>query len=283
MDKIHNIDISGVRVQAWSALAQHWEAGKRYRHDASRHLYPSLQFQLWLIQDGLVEVISPHEKWQVKSGEVFLLPVTMERDILTPVPTSWLSVRLWITVFNRFNLMQEVELPARWVPDEQERSRLESWMQQIVDDFELQEAHFRLGVEGLSHAILGLCWPHLSSVSLAAAAHTELPEWLAETLRRITSNPAFNVADLAHEAGFSLAQFRRSFHQYVGSSPRDYLKSRRLVAARHFLEHTDLPMRVIAERIGLQNAGHFSQVFKEAYGLSPSHYRASHHHEKRIS
>jgi transcriptional regulator GlxA family with amidase domain len=34
-----------------------------------------------------------------------------------------------------------------------------------------------------------------------------------------------------------------------------------------------LTLRVIAERIGWRDANHFSQVFRETYGLSPLYYR----------
>jgi AraC-like DNA-binding protein len=273
MDAIRNIDIASIAVQVWAVNHHHWSAGQTYHHDPANHLYVALQGQLWLVQEGRVEVRAKGQKWRVQSGEAMFLPVSLERDIITPEQTSWLSLRLWVTVFNKFNLMKNISLPAQWRPDERERALMESWMGQIVQEFRLDAAHQRLTVGGLAQALFGLCWPHLTSTPLVASIHSELPEWLAQTLRRISNDPACNITDLAYEAGFSPAQFRRAFHQHIGSTPRDYLKTQRLEKARHYLDHTDLTLRVIAEQIGWRDANHFSQVFRETYGLSPLYYR----------
>lgn len=275
MDAIRNIDISSIVVQVWAADHHHWLAGRTYHHDPDRHQYIALQGQLWLIQEGSVEVRAKNQKWRVRSGEAMFLPVSLERDIVTPEQTSWLSLRLWVTVFNKFNLMKNLSLPAQWRPDEKEWPLMEAWMSQIVREFRQEAAHQRLTVGGLAQALFGLCWPHLTSTPLVASIHAELPEWLGQTLRRISNDPACNITDLAHEAGFSPAQFRRAFHQHIGSTPRDYLKTQRLETARHYLEHTDLLLRAIAERVGWHDANHFSQVFRETYGLSPSYYRSA--------
>jgi len=277
MDAIRNIDISSIAVQVWAVNHHHWPAGQTYHHDPARHHYAALQGQLWLIQEGAIEVRTADQKWKVQSGEAMFLPVSMERDIITREQTIWLSLRLWVTVFNKFNLMKNISLPAQWRPDEKERALMEAWMSQIVDEFRLEEAHQRLTIGGLAQALFGLCWPHLTSTPLVSSVHSELPAWLAQTLRRISNDPACNITDLARVAGFSPAQFRRAFHQHIGSTPRDYLKTQRLETARHYLEHTDLSLRNIAERIGWRDANHFSQVFRETYGLSPSYYRMAHH------
>jgi len=277
MDAIRNIDISSITVQVWAVDHHHWGVGWKYRHDPARHSYTALQGQLWLMQKGSVQINADDQRWLVKSGEAIFLPVSLERDMATMEQSSWLSLRLWVTVFNKFNLMKNISLPAQWRPDENERMQMESWMSQIVREFRLEQAHQRLVVDGLAQALFGLCWPHLTSIPLVSSVHAELPEWLAQTLRLISSDPACNISDLAHEAGFSAAQFRRAFHQHIGTTPRDYLKTQRLETARHYLEHTDLELRVIAERVGWRDANHFSQVFRETYGLSPSYYRAARH------
>jgi AraC-like DNA-binding protein len=275
MEASRNSDISNIRVEVWAAHRHCWSAGQKYHHDPSHHRNPALQCQLWLIQEGSLEVNSPGNKWRVEKDDAFLLPVTLERDILTRKPAIWLSLRLWITVFNRFNLLQNIALPAQWRPEAAEKMRLESWMEQIVGDYHVEAPHRRLVISGLAQAVLGLCWPHLSSVPLDSAVHAPLPHWLAHTLRSMAENPAPGISDFAHEAGISPAQFRRAFHQRIGMTPREYLKAKRLEAARHFLEHTDLSLRAIAARVGLRDMTHFSRTFKSTFDLTPSQYRAS--------
>ena len=67
----------------------------------------------------------------------------------------------------------------------------------------------------------------------------------------------------AREAGFSPSQFRRIFHQHVGTAPRDYLVAKRMEMACHYLEYTTLSLRHIAAKIGIHNVPHFSRAFKK--------------------
>jgi AraC-like DNA-binding protein len=275
METSQNADISNIRVEVWAAHRHRWEAGQKYHHDPSHHRNPTLQCQLWLMQEGCLEVNSRDKKWRIESGEAFLLPVSLERDIDTLQSSVWLSLRLWITVFNKFNLLQNISLPAQWRPEAVEQIRMESWMEQVVQEYRLESANSRLIVDGLARALVGLCWPHISSVSLDSAIHSPLPNWLIDTLRSMTEEPANSISYFSHAAGFSPAQFRRAFHQRIGATPRDFLKHKRLETARHLLEHTTLPLRVIAVRVGLRDATHFSNAFKEAFDLTPSQYRIS--------
>jgi len=273
--------VSSINVQVWASHHHHWHAGQTLHHNPARHGGPALQYHLWLVQEGAVEVEAQERKWRIESGEAILLPIGLERDIRTPAPARWLSVLLWITVFHKFSLLEHLPLPVQWRPDATERPRLESWMEQIVRERAFAGAHHHLIVGGLASALLGLCWPHLSALPLEAALHSELPQWLARTLRHIGDDLTCNIADLAHEAGFSPAQFRRAFYQWIGETPRDYLKTRRLEAARHLLEHTDLPLRAVVAHSGWNDVTHFSRLFRSVYGLSPSHYRASLRYERK--
>jgi AraC-like DNA-binding protein len=279
MKTIQNGDIAGVDVQVLAVHEHHWPAGERLHHEPPNDADNPFIFHLWLIQQGYV-AFQTEEKRRVKNGELCLLPVGLERDVFTPQAASWISLRLSITVFNKFNLLKNIALPAQWLPDDAERFQMESWMMQIIREFRMEQDYHRLVVNGLIQALFGFCWPHLTSQSLVWSIQSELPEWLAQTMRRIADDPASTVTSLAREAGFSPAQFRRAFHQQIGTSPREYLHSHRFEAACHYLRHTDLPVRTIVERIGLRNVNHFSQIFKDIYGMPPSHYRVSQQKEE---
>lgn len=274
---MEEMDISSIAVQVLAVHRHHWHAGRSYQHLPSRHAQPLLEYHLWLMREGVVEVRAQNRLWHIASGDAFFLPANLPRDITTPQPTAWLSIHLRITIFNRFNLLENLQLPAQWRTEKNERAKLESWMQHIAGEQFQSEPHHRLTVLGLGNAVFGLCWPHLSAEPLDAAAHSELPEWLVRVLRRIAREPSCSIADLAREAGFSPAQFRRSFHRWIEIAPRDYLRNRRMETARHLLETTDLSLSAVAAHIGLSNASHFAQVFKANYGFTPTDYRASLH------
>jgi transcriptional regulator GlxA family with amidase domain len=47
----------------------------------------------------------------------------------------------------------------------------------------------------------------------------------------------------------------------------------RLDHARELLRTTDLPVKVVAARVGFQDRSHFSRAFRQAHGADPSQYR----------
>ncbi len=60
-----------------------------------------------------------------------------------------------------------------------------------------------------------------------------------------------DVARLAGEARMSVRTFNRRFREETGRSPGAWLIERRVDAARHLLESTDLPVDEVARRSGL--------------------------------
>ncbi len=66
----------------------------------------------------------------------------------------------------------------------------------------------------------------------------------------------------------------RIFKSEIGESPIHYLIRIRMEKARELLEtQQGLSVAQVAERVGYEDAYHFSKLFKKAYGSSPSKYR----------
>src|SRR5918912_2803985 len=84
------------------------------------------------------------------------------------------------------------------------------------------------------------------------------------------------VDDLARAAGFSRAHFIREFRRTFGETPHQYLLTRRLERAAALLRNTDRSVAEICVTVGLRSVGSFTTSFGQAYGLSPTAYRAAH-------
>ena len=273
MNHILQADISSITVEVQRAYLHRWERGESLYHDPSTRKDSALEFHLWLMQEGQVSFFTDRKRWSVRAGEACFIPDILERRIVAESPSRWFSLRLKIAVYNEFHLMKSASLPAHWHPAKPQWQRMDAWMQQIHEVFYMKGAHHDLLISGLGHALLGLCWPQLCPEPLASVIHEELPPWLSKTLRVIDSSPACTVAGLAHDAGFSPAQFRRAFHQHTGSTPRDYLQRKRLETAVQLLEQTQLSLHDITQRIGLSDTNYFSQLFKKCYGIAPIKHR----------
>jgi AraC-like DNA-binding protein len=83
-----------------------------------------------------------------------------------------------------------------------------------------------------------------------------------------------DVRALAKVAHVSPAHFSRQFRRAFGTTPHQYLLTRRLERASALLRNTDRTVAEICLTVGLRSVGSFTTSFGRAYGMSPTAYRA---------
>lgn len=104
------------------------------------------------------------------------------------------------------------------------------------------------------------------------------PAWLRRVKERLHDLYADGVslAELAREAGVHPSHLSRSFSRYFGTGMSDYVRALRVDAASRALADTDDPISRIALRTGFSDQSHLTRVLRDATGLTPGEYRASH-------
>jgi AraC-like DNA-binding protein len=113
----------------------------------------------------------------------------------------------------------------------------------------------------------------------AAAAHsprqTEVALWIRSRCAQIQSDPGkdHRVEQLAAELGYEVTYFCRLFRSHTGLSPREYITSARMRAARFLLRDSAVSIGEIATRVGYADVHFFSRHFRQHTGMSPSAYR----------
>ena len=85
----------------------------------------------------------------------------------------------------------------------------------------------------------------------------------------------FSLTDVAARFYLSPYYLSRLFRRVTGQSIVDYINGRRIEAAQHLLETTDLNISAVAEQTGFASAAHFRRVFREMMGVGPLQYRKS--------
>jgi len=100
---------------------------------------------------------------------------------------------------------------------------------------------------------------------------------IKRTIQAIESdiNSDWTLDELAKIANLSKWQFLRVFRSQISCTPLRYLKEMRLTLAKDLLESSDLSIKEIAFRIGINDNSHFVRDFRMTYGSSPARYRAS--------
>ena len=79
-----------------------------------------------------------------------------------------------------------------------------------------------------------------------------------------------SIGRIAREVGKSQNYVARRFRERFGMTILQYALSRRIAHARYLLEATDLPIRQVATRVGIDDAQYFNKQIRRQLGDSPS-------------
>jgi AraC-like DNA-binding protein len=105
-------------------------------------------------------------------------------------------------------------------------------------------------------------------LQLKQPVKTELTTLMEEQF----TNPV-SLSELAYLSGRSLSSFKRDFQSTYNMPPSEWIRNRRLEKANELLKSTSLTVTDICYTMGFENIAHFSRVFKERFGYTPSSLR----------
>lgn len=95
---------------------------------------------------------------------------------------------------------------------------------------------------------------------------------IAHALQLITSDPAasWTIASLAKQVGISRSHFFSVFTTQIGCTPMEIITEQRMKLAEKLLEHSQLKIAEIGERVGYGSEPAFIRRFKDYFGLTPN-------------
>lgn len=86
-------------------------------------------------------------------------------------------------------------------------------------------------------------------------------------------DPKLNVEKLAQDVGLSRAHLHRRMKEMVGMTPSDFIRTIRMRRACELLRKGDVAVTQVAYKVGFTSQPHFSTIFKNFTGFTPSEYR----------
>ncbi len=84
------------------------------------------------------------------------------------------------------------------------------------------------------------------------------------------SNPKFNVEVIAAEVGISRVHLHRKLKELTNQSTRDLIRNIRLQQAAELFSTKRISVAEVAYAVGFTNLTHFTKIFKEFYGITPT-------------
>lgn len=98
---------------------------------------------------------------------------------------------------------------------------------------------------------------------------------IEKLIQEIIKYPAkwWTVAEMAEAVNLSVNQFIRVFSRHTGLTPKKYIDTVKIKLAAQALHKSDIPLVVLAERLGYQDPFHLSKRFKQITGVCPAEYR----------
>ena len=79
-----------------------------------------------------------------------------------------------------------------------------------------------------------------------------------------------SMAEMAYYTGRSLSTFKRDFRQCSDQTPQRWLIQRRIQAAYELIRRGGRKVSDICYEVGFKNLSHFSKVYKDTFGVTPT-------------
>jgi AraC family transcriptional regulator len=153
---------------------------------------------------------------------------------------------------------------------------VEQLNQAVHGEFQSSYGPSLLYLESISHVMSGYILRHHAVThakrmirgTFSSSQLLRLERFIDERL-----STEFGINDLAALVKLGPQRFTERFRLSTGMSPWQYVKARRVKRAQQLLAHCRTPLAEIALHLGFSSQSHFTNVFREAVGVTPKAYR----------
>ena len=104
-----------------------------------------------------------------------------------------------------------------------------------------------------------------------------LPDWLLRSVQFMQDNLAEEIylEHVAKKAGMSKFHFCRTFKDYLGMTPMQYLMVNRIKKAKSLMSNYGTTITSVIYKVGFNDISEFNRQFKKVTGMTPSAFRES--------
>ncbi|OQP38827.1 AraC family transcriptional regulator [Niastella yeongjuensis] len=136
------------------------------------------------------------------------------------------------------------------------------------------------GTDNLSYA--NMCLHHYiftflydDQFNLAEKALADDPVELSISFMQQHIAKPLSLEAIAKSVNFSASHFSALFRKKTGFAPIEYFNHLKIQLACQYLHFTELRVKEIADKLGIEDPYYFSRLFTKLMGMSPNQYRSS--------
>ncbi|MCZ7649338.1 MAG: AraC family transcriptional regulator [Planctomycetota bacterium] len=228
----------------------------------------------WVDRDGSRLEARPGDLFVFRPGHTYAAGHDPKR------PVTVLSIGFLLQRAGRVDALRSQALPERLELAAAERRAVVPTYERAVAAWASKTSTGRLDARG---SILNLVAAVLNLIETLPAAHraglAEAPPGEQTRAAAVQSYVEAHLAeplalkDLAGIAHLSPVYFAALFRKQTGQAPMEYVRRRRVEAARALLTESDESVERIAKRVGYDDPFYFSRLFRRMVGQAPSEYR----------
>lgn len=111
----------------------------------------------------------------------------------------------------------------------------------------------------------------LQSGGACALAKDDIQKAKMYILDHISNN--LSVKEVAEYVHLSPEYFTKLFKKETGQNIKTYIMQQKVEVAKDLLDHSEIPVSLVALELGYSNFSHFTQMFKKFENMTPSDYR----------
>ncbi len=222
-----------------------------------------IDFQTYKVQRGALFCMRPAEvhTWQM-SARTKGLVVEFGRSTLESPDV-------------RFHYLLPLldQLPALTVLKEEAYQGLAVLLEIALRENQRRDAGFEVYLLSLVMQMLLIVGRATSVPSMKAGENTEMSARFFALLEE-NFRAQHGVAFYADELGLSPKALAMRFAREGLESPQALIHARCLLEARRLLAYSDLPIAVIGDQLGFEDANYFTRLFRKKVGVTPGEFRA---------
>lgn len=254
------------------------------------HFHNCLEIGICHSESGYMAFVGDSEPLAFKQGDITCIPQNIPHTTWSDDGTEshwsyiFVDVEAFMKLFlpnvsvKNFDLSISAYKNYKYILDPSEYPDIYPLAMNVVRELEEKKPFYRVCAAGLLMSLIAkLCRIQSAGGELVTSSENppENAMVLSAVLDYIDENYSkqIDIDYLAEVSHLSPTHFRRLFHSIMGTSPLDFINTRRIDKACELLTRTEDSIVDISEAVGFKSLSSFNRHFSEQKKTTPRNYR----------